>query len=66
MYEDPVVAEIHRIREAWLAEFDNDFDALCEDLMQKQDEHEKNGAVVIRQPLPKSSEPLQTSAVGTE
>jgi hypothetical protein len=37
MWEDPIVAEVHRIREQLAAEFNYDIDAICADLRKRQE-----------------------------
>jgi hypothetical protein len=37
MWEDPIVAEVHRIREQLAAQFNYDIDALFADLMKRQE-----------------------------
>lgn len=38
MYEDPIIEELHTIREARAAEFDFDLQQIAADLMQRQQE----------------------------
>ena len=38
---DPIVEEIHKIREEYAAEFDYDIDAMFEDLSKKQAESQR-------------------------
>lgn len=38
MWTDPIVEEIHQIREAYAARFDFDFDAIYEDIKQQERE----------------------------
>ncbi len=37
MWEDPIVAEIHKWREEYAAKFNYDVEAICEDLRQRQE-----------------------------
>ena len=43
MWEDPIVAEIHRIREEILAEFDGDFDAYFKYVQGIEEENRRRG-----------------------
>ena len=36
MWQDPIVEEIHRIRDEYAKKFNHDFHAICEDLRKKQ------------------------------
>ena len=36
MIEDPIVAEVHKFREEYARQFNNDLDAICKDLQEKQ------------------------------
>ncbi len=36
MWQDPIVEEIHRIRDEYAKKFDYDLHAICEDLRKKQ------------------------------
>lgn len=47
MHEDPIVAEIHKIRRDILAEFGGDMDAYYEDLMRIQEEERKRGRLIV-------------------
>ena len=47
MKPDPIVEEIHRIREEYAKRFNNDLHAICEDLRAKQ---VKSGRQVVSRP----------------
>lgn len=36
MFKDPIIEEIHRIREEWAASFEYDLRALCEDIKRQE------------------------------
>lgn len=36
MFKDPIIEEIHRIRDEWAASFQYDLRALCEDLKRQE------------------------------
>lgn len=40
MLQDPIIEEIHRIREEYARKFDFNIDAICKDLQAKQTENE--------------------------
>jgi hypothetical protein len=61
MARDPIVEEVHRIREAYAARFNFDLDAIARDIMERQDRGEFN--VVYRVPR-KPRKPLKRSARG--
>jgi hypothetical protein len=50
MYSDPIVEEIHRIREAIAAKFNNDLEAIVRDAQRRQ--YESGATVVRREPRP--------------
>jgi hypothetical protein len=56
MWEDPIVAEVHRTREKLLAKFNYDLDAFFEDLMRRQLEH-ADRLVSRVQPVARPDEP---------
>lgn len=39
MWNDPIVEEIHKIREAYAARFNHDFDAIYEDIKRQEGEN---------------------------
>jgi hypothetical protein len=51
MYEDPIVAEIHRIRQQIMVEFDHDLDAYMQYLKAMTEEERKRGRVIIDIPF---------------
>ena len=67
MLKDPIIEEIHRIRDEWAAAFQYDLRALCEDIKQQEkrdfltDQHgnfikdEKGGLILKPQTLSKST-----------
>jgi hypothetical protein len=61
MVRDPIVEEVHRIREAYAARFNFDLDAIARDMMERQDRGEFN--VVHRVPR-KPRKTLKRSARG--
>ncbi len=50
MIDNPIVEEVHRIREQLLAEFDGDMDALVKDLQRKTEESAASGRRVVASP----------------
>ena len=49
MWKDPIIDEIHRIREEWAAKFNYDAKALLEDLEQQQRQNyltDENGSFI--------------------
>ena len=52
MKPDPIVEEIHRIREEYAKRFNNDLHAICEDLRARQ---AKSGRQVVSRPPRKPS-----------
>lgn len=50
MEPDPIVEEIHRVREAIAARFNNDLGALCEDARVKAEQAAKAGWAVYKPP----------------
>jgi hypothetical protein len=47
MMNDPIVEEVHRIREEMLAEFGGDLGALLHEMQQRTEEARKAGKLVI-------------------
>jgi hypothetical protein len=47
MRDDPIVEEIHRIRQEYAASFNYDMDAICDDLVSKE---RRNGRKVVSFP----------------
>jgi len=65
MNENPIVEEVHRIREEMLAEHGGDLKALIESLRQKTDEAARAGRrVVTLPPRPAQPHPPVTRKVG--
>lgn len=60
MWEDPIVAEVRRIREAYAAKYNNDIGAIC----RAAREEEQNSGRVLIQPPPKPArrQPAPTDA----
>ena len=50
MIDNPIVDEVHRIREQMLAEFGGDMDALVKDLQQKTQESAAGRRVIASPP----------------
>lgn len=48
MYDDPIVAEIRRLRDEYAQRFDYNLDAICKDLREQQQRGDRR--VVRRQP----------------
>ena len=65
MNENPIVEEVHRIREEMLAEYGGDLKALIQSLRQKTDEAARAGRqVVTLPPRPAQPHPFETRTVG--
>ena len=60
MWEDPIVAEVHRIREQLAAQFNYDIDAFFADLMKRQ---EALGDRLVR--VKKRAEPTNEAEQGS-
>ena len=58
MYEDPIVAEVRNIREAYAARFNYDLDAICRDLQEKQ---KRSGRKLVKRPPVRLSATQHTS-----
>ncbi len=58
-WEDPIVAEIHAIREAHAKRFNYNLDAIFQDHLKKQSELEASGWKLVRR-SPKRTEPKRT------
>lgn len=56
MYDDPIVAEVHRIRREIMEEFDNDLHAYCEYLREQTEIERQRGRVIISTPFPRPQE----------
>jgi hypothetical protein len=52
MWEDPIVAEVHRARQAIFAQFDNDMGAYLRYIREQEEEERKSGREFIAKPLP--------------
>jgi hypothetical protein len=65
MIDDPVVAEVHRIREQILAEYDGDLTALIDDARRRTEDAARTGEIVVVPPLQRSiSEPENKKKAG--
>ncbi len=62
MWEDPIVAEIHRTREKVAQQYNNDIAAYFADLRKRQEE---SGAKLVRQREPAFAAPLPTTATSS-
>jgi hypothetical protein len=51
MWEDPIVAEVHRIRREIFARFNGDMAAYVRHLQALEEEERKRGRVIISTPL---------------
>jgi hypothetical protein len=51
MWEDPIVAEVHRARQAIFAQFDNDIGAYLRYIREQEEEERKRGREIISTPL---------------
>jgi hypothetical protein len=51
MWEDPIVAEVHRARREIFARFDNDMGAYIRHIQQLEEEERKRGRVIIDTPF---------------
>lgn len=51
MWEDPIVAEVHRARQAIFAQFDNDMGAYLRYIREQEEEARQRGREVITVPL---------------
>lgn len=47
MWEDPVVAEVHRVRREIFARFDGDMDAYLRHIRAREEEERKRGRVIV-------------------
>lgn len=52
-WEDPIVAEVRATRDAYAKKFNYDLDAMFEDLLQRQEDHKKQGYQYITLPSKK-------------
>lgn len=50
MWQDEIVEEIHRVRDAYAARFDYDLDAIFNDIRQRQEQERRNGTVYVSLP----------------
>lgn len=62
MYDDPIVAEIRRLRNEYAQRFDYDLDAICRDLHEQQ---RQGGRRVVRR-QPRRPSDLQAVTTVTE
>ena len=49
-WEDPIVAEVRAVRDAYAKKFNYDLEAMFNDLLKKQEEHKKMGAEYVTLP----------------
>jgi hypothetical protein len=63
MIDDPIVAEVHRIREQMLAKFGGDLRALMKDAQRRTEEATRAGRKVVAMP-PRRPQPTPTKKVG--
>jgi hypothetical protein len=50
MYENPIVDEVHRIREEWLAQYNGDLRALMQDVRRRTEEAGRAGHPIYSPP----------------
>jgi hypothetical protein len=50
MWHDPIVDDIHKVREAYAAKFNNNIAAMVRDLQEKAKERQLGGKLVIAMP----------------
>ena len=62
MWDDPIVAEVHRIRREIMKEFDNDFDAYFRYIQSREEEGRKRGINYVEGPLKKQHIPKPDAA----
>lgn len=62
MWEDPIVAEVHKIRREIMAEFDNDVDAYFRHIQALEEEDRKRGVRYVEGPLKKVEMPKPDAA----
>ena len=62
MWEDPIVAEVHRIRREILARFNGDRAAYVRYLRELEEEERKRGRTIIDTPLAKTRKPKPDAA----
>jgi hypothetical protein len=62
MWEDPIVAEVHRIRREILARFNGDRAAYDRYLRELEEEERKRGRTIIDTPLGKPRKPKPDAA----
>ncbi len=61
MYNDPIVEEIHRIREEIAKRFNYDLNAICEDMRERQAQREKTSAMPTPQREDASPRPTEAA-----
>jgi hypothetical protein len=47
MWEDPIVAEVHRIRREIMTEFDGDMDAYYRHIRELEEQERKRGRIIV-------------------
>ena len=64
MYDDPIVAEIRRIRDAYAKRFNYDLAAICRDLREQQ---ERSGRRVVKlEPKRPKTQPVNNATEQTD
>jgi len=58
MFKDPIIEEVRKFRDEYAKQFNYDLDAICQDLIKKQEQSEKK---IVSFP-PKRLEQLKKSA----
>ena len=53
MYDDPIVAEIRRLRDDYARQFDYDLDRICRDLKERQSRSKRK---LVRMPANRTAE----------
>jgi hypothetical protein len=56
MWHDPIVEEIHQIRQAQAAKFNYDLKAIFDDFKRAEEEYRQKGYQVVSWPLDKNEE----------
>jgi hypothetical protein len=61
MYDDPIVAEMRRLRDEYARRFDYDLDAICNDLHEQQS---RGGRLVVHRTPRRPVQPMIPTVVG--
>jgi hypothetical protein len=64
MNDDPIVDEVHRVREEMLAEFNGDFEALVKNFQKRTAESAAAGRRVVALPPRPAGQPALVKKVG--